>query len=350
VKTGAVRDLHSFPFPARAVAWLPDGSGVLVVGTDDQNPRGQIFLVSYPRGALSRFTNDLTDYDPCCLEIRRDGNALATLAKSVVSDVWVAKADASDARQITSGEPLGLGLQWVGSRIAAATPDAKWAAFNDDGSNRARLMSDGDVHLQLTSCLDGKHMIYTTARTSGFDLWRRDTDGSNPLRLLSLAIIGGAICTPDSKWVLYAADDGYWRLPLDGGTPTKTDLPFVASLGYSRDGNLMFYLSQKVEGDAMQTRLAIAPASGKQPLRSLDVPYGMQSLQFTPDSKAVAFLLTRDHATNIWEQPVAGGEPIQLTRFPSGDIFAFSWSSDGRQLAFSRGVRKTDVVMMSNLR
>jgi Tol biopolymer transport system component len=74
----------------------------------------------------------------------------------------------------------------------------------------------------------------------------------------------------------------------------------------------------------------------------------MQSPQFTPDSKAIAYIITRNHATNIWEQPLAGGEPFQLTKFSSGDMFAFAWSRDGKQLAFSRGQRKTDVVMMSN--
>jgi Tol biopolymer transport system component len=62
------------------------------------------------------------------------------------------------------------------------------------------------------------------------------------------------------------------------------------------------------------------------------------------------FLLTRNRATNIWEQRLAGGAPVQVTHFPSGDMFAFAWSRDGKQLAFSRGRRKTDVVMMSGFR
>jgi len=76
----------------------------------------------------------------------------------------------------------------------------------------------------------------------------------------------------------------------------------------------------------------------------------MQSPQFTPDGKAMAFILTRNHAGNIWEQRLTGGDPMQLTKFTNGDMFSFSWSKDGKQLAFSRGVRKTDVVMMSNFR
>jgi WD40 repeat protein len=37
-----------------------------------------------------------------------------------------------------------------------------------------------------------------------------------------------------------------------------------------------------------------------------------------------------------------------MKKFTSDDMFAFAWSADGKRLAFSRGQRKTDVVMMSN--
>ncbi|PYX83584.1 MAG: hypothetical protein DMG68_22075 [Acidobacteria bacterium] len=36
--------------------------------------------------------------------------------------------------------------------------------------------------------------------------------------------------------------------------------------------------------------------------------------------------------------------------FTGSNMFAFAWSPDGKQLAFSRGQRKTDVVLMSNFR
>jgi Tol biopolymer transport system component len=97
--------------------------------------------------------------------------------------------------------------------------------------------------------------------------------------------------------------------------------------------------------------MVVAPAdSPSNVLHGFNVPYGMQSPRFTPDNKALAFLLTRKGATNIWLQPLAGGDPVPLTNFTSGDMFAFSWSKDGKQLAMSRGRRKSDVVMMSNFR
>ena len=348
-KTGEKRDLYAFSYPARAVAWLPDGSAVMVVTIDPQNLRSQIFLVSYPGGELGRVTNDLSNYDRCCLEITRDGNALVALQEVTLSDIWVANADGSDARQVTSGEALGVGLDWMRKRIAERSSLGSWYFVNADGSHKTPLINDHKQHLTLNACPDGKYLVYDTWNNGNFELWRSESDGSNPLKLTELPVAGGGICMPDSRSVLYASDRTMWRVSIDGGASEKTDYPF-AELGFSADGKLMFHTLQRVVSGNMQNGLVLSEASGKPTLGTFDVPYGMRSPRFTPDSKAIAYLVSRDHAINIWEQPLTGGDPIQLTKFTSGDMFAFSWSQDGKQLAFSRGQRKTDVVMMNNLR
>jgi serine/threonine protein kinase/Tol biopolymer transport system component len=348
VKTGKVRDLHAFTAGARAAAWLPDGHGILVAATDPDNGRGQIWFVSYPKGETSRFTNDLTNYDQCCLEMSRDGNSLVALQNTTLSDIWVAKGDGSEAKQVTSGEALGQGLDWVRNRIAAIDPRYQWVLINSDGGGKSPLTNDHEPHLQLSACNDGKHVVYSTWHEGKFELWRADADGGGPLKLGTGAIFGG-ICSPDSKSIIYAADNSHWRIPMDGGTPVKINLP-LGLVDYSLDGKLVLYVSQKVENGQMQSKLVVAPAEGSTPLYTFDTPYGLRATHFTPDGKAIAYLLTRNRATNIWEQPLAGGDPVQVTKFPSGDMFAFSWSRDGKQLAFSRGEIKTDVIMMSNFR
>ena len=72
--------------------------------------------------------------------------------------------------------------------------------------------------------------------------------------------------------------------------------------------------------------------------------------QWSPDSKALHYLLTRKGATNVWEQPLTGGEPHQVTDFTSGRIFGFSWSRDGKQLLVAKGSDTRDVVLISNFR
>jgi eukaryotic-like serine/threonine-protein kinase len=348
-KTGEVRDLHSFVTGTRAVAWLPDGHGLLAMTIDDQSGRGQIWFVSYPGGEASRFTNDLTDYDQCCLDITGDGDSLVALQGSILSDIWVARGDGSEAKQITSGEALGLGLDWVGNRITATNPRFQWILMNPDGSGETPLTHDHDPHFQLSACRDGKHVVYSTFHEGKFELWRAEADGSNPVRLPVGGILGGGTCSADSKSAIYAAESALWRVPIEGGNSVKLNVPFGLA-GEANDGKLVFYASQKVEGASMQSKLVVAPAAGGVPLFTFDAPYGMRSAKFTPDNKAIAFLLTRNRATNIWEQPLAGGAPVQVTHFPSDDMFAFAWSRDGKQLAFSRGRRKTDVVMMSSFR
>ena len=73
-------------------------------------------------------------------------------------------------------------------------------------------------------------------------------------------------------------------------------------------------------------------------------------LRWTPDGKTLAYLDSRNGVTNIWGLPLDGGPPKQLTDFPSGRIFTFEWSRDGRQLALSRGVVTSDIVTLSNFR
>ena len=59
--------------------------------------------------------------------------------------------------------------------------------------------------------------------------------------------------------------------------------------------------------------------------------------------------VTRPRGFNL-QNNATGGPPTQLAKFTNGEMYAFVWSADGKHLAFSRGQRKSDVVMISNFR
>jgi serine/threonine protein kinase/Tol biopolymer transport system component len=348
--TGEVRDVHIFPHPMQAVAWLPDGSGLLVAGLDVESLLGQISFVSYPKGEVSRFTNDLADYDSCCLQVTRDGHSLVALQNTRLSDLWLAKGDGSEAKQITSGQNLGFDLVWIGNQLTATNLRSQSFRISPDGGQIAPLFNDHELRFQISACPDGKRIVYSTVRKEAVEVWSSDSDGANAAQITAKPLFAGGFCTPDSKSVVYAAQDAFWRSPIEGGTPEKTDLP-LAQIGYSRDGKLMFHTFQRIEGGSVTSKLIIRPVNDmKSVLRTLDVPYGMRNPVFAPDGKAIAFLLARNHATNVWELPLSGGALVPVTNFTTGDMFDFAWSADGKQLAFSRGQRKTDVILMSNFR
>jgi tricorn protease len=98
-------------------------------------------------------------------------------------------------------------------------------------------------------------------------------------------------------------------------------------------------------------RISIIPANGGPSIKTFPPPSGLTlPLRWTPDGKAILYAITRRGVTNLWMQPVEGGEPKQLTNFTSDRIHSFEVSRDGRQLVLSRGTSSSDVVLFSGIK
>jgi Tol biopolymer transport system component len=91
-------------------------------------------------------------------------------------------------------------------------------------------------------------------------------------------------------------------------------------------------------------------ATGGAPTHVYARPIGTSGLGWSPNGQGLDYLLTRRGATNVWEQPIAGGPPHAITEFTSGRILGFSWSRDGKSLLLAKGEDSSDVVLMSNFR
>jgi Tol biopolymer transport system component len=74
----------------------------------------------------------------------------------------------------------------------------------------------------------------------------------------------------------------------------------------------------------------------------------MWGIYWSPDGRSLQYLLARSGATNIWEQPITGGQSRQVTSFGRGEIFDFNWSVPDKQLLFTRGSTTSDVILISN--
>jgi Tol biopolymer transport system component len=114
----------------------------------------------------------------------------------------------------------------------------------------------------------------------------------------------------------------------------------------SPDGKHFAYPYWDEQGQT--TKTAVVPFEGGPPVKTFDdLPL---KLVWTTDSRALAYVDTRGGVSNIWTQPLAGGEPRQLTDFDKDEVFAFAWSTDGRQLALARGFVTRDVVLVKDFR
>ena len=91
VDTGKITPLTSQKWAlVNRVAWLSDGSALVINARALQTPRNQLWQITYPVGEVKRLTNDLNSYSAVSLGVTADNKTIATTHTEVTADVWLA--------------------------------------------------------------------------------------------------------------------------------------------------------------------------------------------------------------------------------------------------------------------
>jgi serine/threonine protein kinase len=348
VANGKEREFHTNTEAIGRPVWLSDGRGVIAPVRDSARQRTQLWSIAYPSGRAQRFTNDLSEYG-WQLDATRDVNTLVALQISVVSNLWVApSARLDDARQITSGEMQLMDVApGPGGRILARANTGDIWTISADGSQRSLFTPDARNLWGISSCGD-RYVVFDSARGGKRELWRTDLDGGNTTRLLADATI--ATCSPDGKTVYFVREGKILRIPVEGGKPAAVAdaAGTTSALRVSPDGKYLAYPFQEVQ-PLPSVMMGVISVETGQRIKVLPRPGASYGMTWAPDGKALHFLLTTNGATNLWRQPLDGGDPQQVTHFTSGIIFSAAWAPDGR-LLLARGSQSSDVILISNFR
>jgi Tol biopolymer transport system component/DNA-binding winged helix-turn-helix (wHTH) protein len=387
VADGSVREIYSTPHTIGRPRWLPDGSGLVMpisnvdqafrgqwftlapISNVDKSFRGQLWFISYPRGEARRLTNDLMDYQLCCLDLTPDGKNLVATEVARVSNLWLAPVgNIAKAKQITTKEFAVGRFSWMpNGNIVFASGEGKLFTLNPVENRLTLLTPKERVGLDPSVCGDGRYIVYSAYQEQKRSIWRMDVGGSNPIRIADETSAISPQCSPDGKWVVYLRGPSWIpiRVNITGEKPPETlskdpERGSVgASLDISPDGKRIVYLV----GPNAPVGNAVSPYAPKPdqlqviafergfPLHQFDWPASAdKNPRWAPGGKAVDYVLTQNSVSNIWRQKLSGGPPKQITNFKSGEIFNFAWSHDGRQLALTRGSESSDVVLISNFR
>jgi DNA-binding winged helix-turn-helix (wHTH) protein/Tol biopolymer transport system component len=354
VAGGSDRELYSTPSDLGRPVWSPDGDALLLPHWDSAEHRRQLWTISYPGGKARRLTNDLNDYNTP-LGMTRNGDTLAAIASAGIANVWTFPgADATYGRQITSGNLFMFDVAPApDGRILSSSVDGTVWVTAADGGERSMFGAVSDARW-LTPC--GRYLVLASVGPGVVTLMRVNSDGSNPVKL-AYGSLWSPACSPDGRLVFYVTEDSpqkIWRVPIDGGTPMKIAEilgdEISGRLSVSPNGQLIAYPYDRYTSPAGPGwSVVVIPVGGGPPLWSFNVPTGFSGARWSPRGEGLQYMLTRDGTTNIWEQPLAGGEPKQLTKFTSGKIFDFNWTADGKNLLVSRGEVTSDVVLLNNL-
>ncbi|HEX8651308.1 MAG TPA: protein kinase [Pyrinomonadaceae bacterium] len=359
VKDGTEKQITSQKWSGmRAVAWLADGSGLIIVAADEESGAAQqIWHVSYPGGEARRITNDTNNYRN--ISLTADSTALVTVQTERASNVWVASSgEAARAHQLTTNRSDGLiGVAW--------TPDGKivytsneggrtdiWI-MNGDGTGQKQLTSDAS-NVSPSISPDGRYIVFSSARENRSNIWRIDIDGTHPKRLTDGSSDTNPSFSPDGQWVFYTALDAdkqrLRKVPVDGGDSVPVTDYYTAGPLVSPDGKLISCGYVDVDEKPPRWRIAIISSAGGPPIKTFDISAFLSRYHWATDGRALLYTDTRDGVTNIWSQHIDGGAPKQITDFKSDQIFRFDRSRDGKQFVFARGNVTSDVVMITDLR
>lgn len=358
VVTGAERPIGTRAWDwMKRVAWLPDGSGLLVLARKKGRDKNcQLWLLSYPDGEAQRITRDLNDYRG--LSLSADGRRLALVATEVQSDIWIVPADdASRAAPIATGGIHGRnGLDWTPDGQIVFTSEVGGVTdlqiVNSSGGQPRRLhVSDGNPHYPSVSS-DGRYAVFTSGRNGKPRIWRLGLATGELLELTSGDLDIHPDFSPDGRWVIYSSVRSgvrrLWRVAITGGeamalTDAHAEYPAV-----SPDGRQVAFLY--ASGSTRTGQVAIVPIEGGEAAMLTSFPGSHLWLQvdWTPDGKSLSYVVTQQGVSNLYLQPLAGGAAKKLTDFKDQRIFAYAWSKDGRKIAIARGAMRGDVVVFDD--
>jgi Tol biopolymer transport system component len=336
-------------FPPLGIAWL-NARTVIVSQSAASGMPLQLWQVSYPDGAVTRLTNDLSSY--IGVDIDGDRNVLVTSRSDTRAALWVGDGAGANGRELLSSWQAAtpsIPLTWAGDRLIynGTSRGPVVAAVSPDGGTPVELMSNA---LSPAATADGRTVVFT--RTDAEGLWKLDSDQSQPVRLTSGLALSPLLTRDDKQVIFITTRNGInspWIVPLDGGESKELVRAFVAnnSVDVSPDGTRLAFVSANEKNEFFFLICDFPSCSNR---RTLPLPANFTYLEdrWTPDGKAIAYVDV--NRTNIWALPVDAGTPYQITRFTDRSIAGYAWSRDGKRLAVVRATITNDIVLFKGLR
>lgn len=302
-----------------AKAWLPDGSGLLMVARHPGEPNG-VWLVGVEHGGERRIgAGSLDDVSPWALGLTADGRTLSGSIAFHRGALWASSPAGTGEERLLAQEwdwpvrPLSDGriLCRLGSQESRL-----WILDPNRPENRQQLTSAGR-DLDATVSPDGRTVVYLSTRGGTAELWRVSSEGGAPSRLTHGMRAYCPAVSADGRTVFFLSTmaNDLWRVPLAGGEPVRVAPGAIEALAASPDGRWLAFWRR--EAPDQRFELTLLPLAGGTP-RRIELPVTARrgrSLHWTPDGRGVLYIDTRDGVSNLWQVAAEGGAPAAFTHF-----------------------------------
>jgi DNA-binding winged helix-turn-helix (wHTH) protein/Tol biopolymer transport system component len=344
------------------IAWLPDGSGVAVVGYGAMSPdlTDEVWLIAYPSGTARQLETGINGVFG--VSVTSDGNSIVAVKSEKITSFVVGSAnDLSKSSTIITraGDRslLPLGADWSpDGRIFYSSTDGANAdiwSVRPDGSERRQITSDKNADLAPRASPDGRYIYYLSNRSGQMNVWRSSADGSDPSRIVEGADVFSLNVSPDGKFIYYTAradsvfSQHLWRANADGSEPIRLTQQTTLSPRISPDGKMIAcYYPGPTAGQLLLTMLN---AANGEIIRQFAPLKGNFLIEWQKDGSSV-WLASRDASgSTLWRQPVNESTPLKIREIPNETIFRIAFSPNGESLFYEKGVSTNNVMLLSDL-
>jgi Tol biopolymer transport system component len=252
------------------VAWMPDGSALLVHQKASAFGAQSIFRVSLATGQTQRLTfpNDVSRGD-LSMAVSPDSRTIAFCRGETVDgcDIFVMPAGGGEARRLTNDHRALPGLAWTA---------------------------------------DSREIVFAANRMGRYQLWR-------------VAVDPGLVGSLASPRLVDGAGD-------DARAPTISRTSKLAYQRFSRNFDIQRVEIAGLPGTPTH-RLG-------QSMRLVTSTLMDATPSWSPDQKKIAFVSNRSGSQELWVCDADGASPLRLTSFGGSSVIFPRWSRFGDRLIF----------------
>ena len=344
----------------RQLAWLGNGTGLVMSARDQESASLHVWLVSYPEGMARKLTGGLNSQTG--VSVSADSRQLVSVEANTVSSIWRFRGmPGQQPEPVVSGSTASSPPRW--------TPDGRIVyeqELNGDtniwivdaaGTHQKQLTTAGNNDQSSVSA-SGRTIVYISDRSGSPAIWIMDIDGGHQTMVTKAWPNTMPELSPDGKWIVYTAIGSgrwttLWRVASGGGPAVELNDRLWQWPAVSPDGKWIagFYASQRLSTQTEPNNLAVIPIDGGSPVKVIPISTSVSPLgavRWTRDGRQLSYLDNGRDGANIWNQPLDGSPPHQVTQFHGAALFDFDWSHDGQQLLFRQGVQARDVVLIQD--
>ncbi len=211
--------------------------------------------------------------------------------------------------------------------------DVDFPSLGAGGEGEAGIVFQQGGHLYVLD-LPGEqlHQVDVGVPDDGTRTGARWVDASESIRDDDMAGQTDFDLAPNGKRAVFSARGDLFTLPAEHGNTrnlTGTSNADEDHPAWSPDGKTVAYTTDA----SGEQQLAVRSAEGGEEklLTRFEQGY-LYSPVWAPGGDRLAF---SDNEHRLWLAAVAGGEPVQVAQDPYTEIHDYSWSPDGRWLAYS---------------